>query len=474
MSAAPRTFRKTLTLSHTLLLAASVLVLSLGVYWLVQRYLVRSGAARLFHGAQEAIESSSSPPRRRRPRSPVPVQKKRRLKGRRVVEQAAPVGGFAVLYDQRGQALTKRLGRAELLDLERMPEHQVLRPFYLFDGERHWQAMLVPVEASNEVLLVGSWWDPSRSLLRTLALYELGAGLVILLIGWVASWRLAARLALPVERFSQAARKVASGDLTVRLPKTEGEGEFERMGRTFNQMVARLEESFEAQRRFVGDASHELKTPLTSITGMAEMLRRGAADDPADRALALATIENEVDRMNGLISDLLALSRAEHQESRPEPMDLAELLREFAPEVELEGPERLEIDADPKAVYRVVRNLVDNAVKYSPPDQDVWIRTRRVENKVELVVEDQGIGMNEQEVARAFERFYRADPARARDTGGSGLGLSIVAALMESLGGSVTLHSQPGQGTRAVCLFKGSESCPSAGSESGEGWENRD
>ena len=214
------------------------------------------------------------------------------------------------------------------------------------------------------------------------------------------------------------------------------------------------------RRDFVANASHELKTPLTSIRGYAERLSDMALPDPARPAVD-AIVAN-AKRLQALVEDLLELSRIESGSvpSRPEPVDVAEIARrllrdleprlragELAVEVRAQGDPRAW--ADREAVEQVLGNLLDNAVKYSPAGGRVEVAVRPgVGQRLHLSVSDTGIGIPRKDLPRIFERFYRVDPGRSRALGGTGLGLAIVKHLVQGMGGQLGVESQTGQGSR--------------------------
>ncbi len=267
-------------------------------------------------------------------------------------------------------------------------------------------------------------------------------------------------LARPLERLAATAARIAEWDLTARTGLGKGRNEAYAAAQTFDDMAGRLQEAFAAQRRFVADASHELKTPLTAVTGMAELLRVGVDEDqPEKRRQALRIIEREADRMNRLVADLLTLSRAD-QRPRIEqaPVDVAALVLEAAeqarllsatPDIEVSANGPAWTAGDPDQLARVVRNLIDNAVKYSPAEGCVRLTAGVIGDEVVVSVADTGAGISPEDLPHVFDRFYRADAARNRKTGGSGLGLAIVRSIIEWHGGTVHIDSQPARGTTA-------------------------
>lgn len=210
-------------------------------------------------------------------------------------------------------------------------------------------------------------------------------------------------------------------------------------------------------RRFVGDASHELRTPLTTIRGFAELYRQGAM---TDTETLMNRIEGEASRMGLLVEDLLMLARLDEQrplENKPVDLlavaaDSVQAARAIAPDrtVELQmtgGPGLPEVHGDEARLRQVVANLVGNAIKHTPPDAQVTVRVGTTENSAVVEVSDTGQGLSDEDAARIFERFYRADTSRTRETGGAGLGLSIVSALVAAHDGTVSVETSLGQGT---------------------------
>jgi two-component system phosphate regulon sensor histidine kinase PhoR len=220
------------------------------------------------------------------------------------------------------------------------------------------------------------------------------------------------------------------------------------------------------RRDFVANVSHELKTPLSVIKACVETLLEGAAEDPEHRGPFLERIAEQADRLHALILDLLSLARIESgaetftfqavplesvvkaclERYRARAEGKAQLLEAVPPPA---GDVQAEAAAwaDEEAVHQILDNLVDNALKYTPPGGHIWVRWRSADGQVCLEVEDTGIGIPEQDLPRIFERFYRVDKARSRELGGTGLGLSIVKHLVQAMHGTVRATSRLGQGT---------------------------
>jgi two-component system OmpR family sensor kinase len=258
----------------------------------------------------------------------------------------------------------------------------------------------------------------------------------------------------------ETAGAIAAGDLTRRVEPADEGTEVGRLGIALNAMLSHIESAFEQRRRseerlrrFVADASHELRTPLTSIRGYAELFRRGADTRPEDLAKSMANIEAEAARMGVLVDDLLLLARLD--QGRPlerERVDLTAVVTEAVEGARAVEPDRsielsvagpVEIVGDAGRLRQVVDNLLDNARVHAP---DAPVRARVAVDDADAVLEvaDEGPGIDPEVASRIFERFTRGDPSRSRGTGGAGLGLSIVAAIVNAHGGSVTASSHDG------------------------------
>jgi two-component system OmpR family sensor kinase len=306
--------------------------------------------------------------------------------------------------------------------------------------------------------------EVSATLDRLLGVELVVSGIALLLVAGFALWLV--RLGLrPLEGIGATAGAIAAGDLSRRVEPATERTEVGRLGLALNAMLAQIEAAFEERRasedrlrRFVADASHELRTPLTSIRGYAELFRRGADSRPEDLAKSMQRIEAEAARMGVLVDDLLLLARLD--QGRPlerEQVDLARIVEEAvdsARAVEPDRPIDLELDGptsvigDEGRLRQAVDNLLDNARVHTPASSRVRVTlgSDADSDDVLLSVADEGPGLTSDVATRAFERFYRGDPSRSRSLGGAGLGLSIVAAIVEAHGGTVTVRSEEGAG----------------------------
>jgi two-component system sensor histidine kinase MprB len=247
---------------------------------------------------------------------------------------------------------------------------------------------------------------------------------------------------LPVRRLTAASEKVAAtGNLAERV-QGEGDDELGRLAARFNGMLAALEESVGRQRRLVADASHELRTPLTAARTNVDLVREGKLPEEEVRH-ALNEASSELDSLTSLVSDLVELARGEERKLRIEDVQLDDLVLSAVERAKARAPEAtfvtsltpVQVSVDPVLVERAVGNLLDNAVKYSPPGAPIEVTVR----DGEVVVADHGPGIAEEDLPRIFDRFYRAATARAKP--GAGLGLAIVREAAEAHGGKATAES---------------------------------
>jgi len=312
------------------------------------------------------------------------------------------------------------------------------------------------------LLVASSLRDVNSTLNRLLAIELVVTALVLAAIAGLGLWLV--RLGLrPLDAIGQTASAIAAGDLSRRVERAEERTEVGRLGLALNSMLARIESSFRAQeaserklRRFVADASHELRTPLSAVRAYAELYDRGAAERPDDLERSMQGISRESERMSVLVEDLLLLARLD--DGRPlerERVELDEVVGEAVETAQAVDPDRaIELHAEPATVLgdrvrlrQIVDNLLANVRAHTPPGTPASVSVTRRNGSAEISVTDAGPGLDEEHLEHLFERFYRADPSRARASGGVGLGLAIVAAVAEAHGGTASASSRPGEGT---------------------------
>jgi signal transduction histidine kinase len=313
---------------------------------------------------------------------------------------------------------------------------------------------------------------PVAGLPLNLALELAGAALVAVILALIAGTLLARRIVTPVEAIAQAAAAVSAGNLNQNVPTGSEIRELNGLGQAFNQMTESLRQSDQVKNAFVADVAHELRTPLTVIKGTIETLEDGALDDISGRGPLLNSMQRETERMIRLVNDLLVLTRAGAGTLNLEigPLDLAELARArcshlatLAARRQLQlvvtGLETAQVRGDVDRLSQVLDNLLDNAIRYSPLGSTVTVELSASPGEFQCAVSDRGAGIPEKHLPFIFERFYRADASRNRQTGGAGLGLAIVHALVLAQGGRISAESQEGQGTNIRFSLPASQDC---------------
>lgn len=351
-------------------------------------------------------------------------------------------------------------------------------------GGETFRVVAIPLSNGNGYLMVAqSLGDMSQTLQRLIGV-QVAAGVILLVLLAGVGTYVVRRSLRGLEDVEHTAVAIAGGDLSRRVPQRDPRTEVGRLSLALNQMLGQIEGAFaqrtasefaarrsedaarrseenarqseERMRRFIADASHELRTPLTSIRGFAELTRqKGAPADPA----TMKRIEDEAKRMGLLVDDLLLLARLDQQ--RPlqhQPVDLLTLAGDSVHDVQAVQPGRSVqlrilpdsgapvVNGDEARLRQVLGNLVSNALHHTPVEAPITISVGTRGGEAILEVADTGPGLSEEQKARVFERFYRADSARTRSTGGSGLGLSIVAALVAAHSGKVTVTDTPNHG----------------------------
>lgn len=345
------------------------------------------------------------------------------------------------------------------------------QPFYLAGSDHSIRALATVIPSTGDTLVIAQSLDDVEHTIDKLKQFFFFLGLLVLFLMAIAS-RWVIRTALrPLEAVDQTAEKIAAGDLSARMPDAKPNTEVGRLVTSLNTMLGRIEESFASKiesesrlRRFVADASHELRTPLTAIRGFAELHRQGAVSGEQETKELVARIEGESKRMSALVEDLLMLARMD-QSPQMEilPVNISEVVEDVVTSARAASPDHVinldsgnEIYAlgDKNRIHQVVANLLANARIHTPAGTTVNVSVKQLESEVQVIVADNGPGLNDADRARIFERFYRVDPARARSGAeGTGLGLSIVDAVMRAHAGHVSVDSELGVGTTFTLHF---------------------
>ena len=381
------------------------------------------------------------------------------------VELRSPDGTTIVSESTRGPFTTSR---------PRLPEevsglasnHDETATFFSVDSARGDNGEFrVRAErlADDSLLMVALPLDDVNSTLHRLLLTEIFVTAAVLLAAvGLGLWLVRVGLR-PLRNIESTAANIAGGELSLRVEQADDRTEVGRLGMALNTMLERIEDAFAKQqvseerlRRFVADASHELRTPVSAVGAYAELFERGAQQRPADLARVLRGVRVETSRMQALIEDLLLLTRLD--EGRPlerQPVELVGLAGEAAEAaltisgdwpLSIEAAEPVEVTGDRMRLREVLDNLLANVRTHTPPGTATTLRVRASGAEAVIEVADEGPGLDAEDAARVFERFYRADPSRARDRGGTGLGLAVVAALVGAHGGRVEVDTSGGDG----------------------------
>jgi heavy metal sensor kinase len=326
--------------------------------------------------------------------------------------------------------------------------------------------VLVYSQSLNEVghpqatLLVGKstqYIEDALTQLRSLLLLLSG---VAVLVSAGGAAILAQRALAPIDRITKTARRITTSDLHQRLGLTGPDDEVSRLGKAFDDMLERVEDGFEREKRFSADVAHELRTPLTILKGTTEVALRGRDQDPHALGDALEVVREETDRMVRLVEGLLLLGQSESGEL---PLSLREVplsllihrtIASFSPAAEEKGialgtdrVQEVSLAVDEDWIVQLLANLVSNAIRYTREGGHVSLGLRVESLYAVITVRDSGIGIPEEDLPHVFERFYRPDAARSRRSGGTGLGLAIVHAIVQAHKGRIDVTSKVGEGT---------------------------
>lgn len=260
----------------------------------------------------------------------------------------------------------------------------------------------------------------------------------------------------PVRKITTRVNEISDENLSARLDPVDSQDELMELTEQINHMLDSLQEAFERQENFVSDASHELKTPLSVIAGYSNLLRRWGKDDPKILDESVEAISRESENMKRIVDQLLWLAKLGNFTLNNSAFNLYELVSDIVDgyqlyvkhEIKLSGDPSITLNTDKNLITEAVRTLVDNAIKYTPAVTGVIeIKVVRGTDCVELTVADNGVGISENDKAHIFERFYRCDKARGRESGSSGLGLTICKSIVEMMGGKISVDSEIGRGS---------------------------
>jgi two-component system OmpR family sensor kinase len=311
------------------------------------------------------------------------------------------------------------------------------------------------------VVQVGESLSPLSNTMRSIVIELLLIAPFVLLLGSIGSYWLSARAFAPIKRLTRTARRIEVGDLHERVPVPHSKDEVHSLALTFNEMIERLDKAFTRQRRFVADASHELRTPVAAIRSMTDVaLAQNKPVDSEEYLTILRDVNVQAEQLSHLISDLLELARTDENQLllEREPVRLDLLTADVAATIETLAAEHgitvevvthgpVTVLGDEVRLIQVLMNLIDNAIAYTNAGDKVVLEVGIQNQKACLSIRDTGIGIAAEHLEHIFERFYRVDPARSRAVGGTGLGLAIIEWIIHAHDGNISVESQVGKGT---------------------------
>lgn len=304
-------------------------------------------------------------------------------------------------------------------------------------------------------------YDFMKILFALMAISDFIGVISSIIIGYIIS----KKLLKPIAKLTKAAENISINNLKERIDIEGPDDELRRLASTFNNMINRLQDSFDRQTQFVADASHELRTPTAVISGYANLLDRWGKDDRTALEKSIYAIKLESSNMAKIIEELLFLAKGDSNNNQIEKTHffINELINEVIMETKLidknhnvftEKNDDVNVFVDYKMIKQVLRIIIDNSIKFTPKDGNIIINSTAYKNVLEITISDTGIGIPENEIDKIFNRFYTVDKSRSKEKGGSGLGLPIAKWIVEMHGGTIKVFSEEGKGTKTIIKFK--------------------
>lgn len=305
---------------------------------------------------------------------------------------------------------------------------------------------------------------PFLTSLAFLGIFLLIVSLIFLILLPAIGFKLSKNMLLPIKKMTQDAKEISLLNLDKRLDVSKSQDELKDLSLTFNEMLDRLQNSYEKQYQFISDASHELRTPISVIQGYVNMLSRWGKEDKKILDESIDAIKNESQSMKDLIEKLLFIARTEnkHEPLEKTIFNIEELLEEIIKDYKVfdkthdfkvDSERNLSMYADRKLIKQAIRIFMDNAVKYTAEDGSVLLKSYISNNKLYFIIKDNGIGISENDLPKIFDRFYRADTSRDKKSGGSGLGLAIAKIILDLHDGKIKVFSKINEGTEIQLIF---------------------
>ena len=334
--------------------------------------------------------------------------------------------------------------------------------------DQDWRIVALPLQQANGSVVVGLPTNTNRQIINEYGVIGGRFGVLLLFLSGLSIWLTITSALRPLKEVERTAEAVKSGKFSSRLVQRHGKTEIGRLNRALNSMLDSIESAVKGKdrtldqmRRFVSDASHELRTPLVTVRGYAELYRMGAIKGKQDIAEAMGRIESEAIRMSGLVESLLTLTRMDEIENlKKKPVNLIQIAQASIKDASVANQSvsfrlstslnELTLNIDGDRIKQVFTNLLANASRFAPPSSEVTIGIEEGEKEILIKVIDRGEGIPQQMREKIFERFYRMDNSRNRETGGSGLGLAIAKSIVEAHGGKIWVDETPGGGATFI------------------------
>ncbi len=338
-------------------------------------------------------------------------------------------------------------------------------PFTHFDGEFYFAVYRVRFyEDAKYYIITYNFINPFLNQMILFASILLLTNFFILVMTGIKSSQAGKRVLYPIQEMNDKVKDISVNNLNVRLDVTDTKDELKDITRTFNAMMDRIEDAYIKQQQFVSDASHELRTPISVIQGYANMLDRWGKDDKAILNESIEAIKNETKNMQELVQKLLFIARNDKKTLvlQKETFNIMELVNELIKQTQMIAQKHrvignihgnVKITADKAQIKQALRIFLDNAVKYTPEGKDIFVSVTLEEGNCAILIKDTGEGISSEDLPKIFDRFYRSDRARNKETGGHGLGLAIARIIILSHNGKIKVRSKQGEGTEFKLLL---------------------
>ena len=375
---------------------------------------------------------------------------------------------WSVFGDQEQAIWTNDQFLPRLPDTGGKTRHYLAKDLFI-DGDMNilYMSSIVEIEENQSLLVVVALnMDTDKSSKIFTGLPEAIAFTIIpiILISFLISLLIARSTMKPVVKMTESAKKISITNLSSKLHVTEKRDELDELATTFNGLFEKLQKDYQREKNFTSDVSHELKTPVAVILGQANLLRRWGKNDPVQLEKSIDILIKEAKSMESIINNLLQLSRLENGKikARIQPVDVLPLFIRLKEEVrtlgddaqlDFENPKLMVLETDEELLHQVLMAVISNSIKFKGRGCRIKIHTVAENRKFSIFVEDNGTGFQKGTEDLVFGRFFRGDESHTRKVGGSGLGLSIAKAIVESLGGEISAYNSPVSGGAVIKIM---------------------